>query len=374
MPGQINQKKVAKNTLMLYIRMGVIMLVSLYTSRVVLVTLGVDDFGIYSVVGSIIVMFSFMNITLTVTVRRFLAFELGKNNHDSIYKVFNASIIAVFVTSIIIVIGLESLGAWFLNNKLNIPLERMGAANFVFQLTIVTFFLNMNMVPFCSAIVVFEKMSVYAYFGVIETILKLVLVLSLPYLPGDKLKLYGLIVSGISLFVVGGNYLYCNYRVLEVKNLFHFEWSDVSSIFKFSAWSILGSVFYMVATQGLNMIYNIFYGVAINAALGVSHQAANAIKQFVDSFQTAFNPQLTKSYSAEGLSEKTFDFVCQTSRLTIILVSVIGVPIISNISSLLELWLGNVPNYAIPFSVIFILYTAIDGVSGPLFYASVCKR
>lgn len=373
MPSQINQKTVAKNTLMLYIRMGVMMIVSLYTSRVVLATLGVDDFGIYNVVGGVVVMFSFMNITLTVTIRRFLAFELGKNNGDNISSVFNASIIAVLFASVIMVVVLETFGVWFLNNKLNIPFIRMDSANFVFQLTIVTFFLNMNMVPFSSAIVVYEKMGVYAYFGIIETMLKLCLILCLPYFPGDKLRLYGLILLFISLFVVLGNYFYCTRRVLPIRFLLNFRWKVVSDIFSFSAWSILGSIIYMLATQGLNIIFNIFYGVAINAALGVSHQAANSIKQFIDNFQTAFNPQLTKSYSAEKLSSNTFHFVCQTSKLSIVLVSIIGVPIIANISHLLTLWLGVVPDYAVPFSVIFVLYTAIDGVSGPLFMLVYAK-
>lgn len=373
MPSQINQKTVAKNTLMLYIRMGIMMVVSLYTSRVVLSTLGVDDFGIYNVVGGVVVMFSFMNLTLTVAIRRFLAYELGQENGGRIQKVYNASIIAVFIASIVIVFGLETIGNWFLNHQLNIPSERLSSANFVFQFSVLSFFFNINLVPFSSAIVAYEKMGVYAYLGIAETLLKLGLVLSLPLLPGDKLKWYGLLVAFLSILMAFCNFIYCNVKVLNLKTLTDFLWSDVRSIFNFSAWTVLGSMIFMFATQGVNMIYNVFYGVAINAALGIAQHVANAANQFVGNFQTAFNPQLTKSFSAEGLSQRTFNFVCQTSRLSILLILVIGVPIITNVSPILELWLETVPNYAVPFTVIFIMYMAIDGASGPLYYLVYAK-
>ena len=373
MPSQINQKTVAKNTLMLYIRMGVMMIVSLYTSRVVLATLGVDDFGIYNVVGGVVVLFSFMNITLTVAIRRFLAFELGQENSGRIQKVFNASIIAVFLASLVIVIGLESIGLWFLNNKLNIPPDRIAAANFVFQFSILSFFFNMNLIPFSSAIVVYEKMGVYAYLGVAEIFLKLGLVLALPYLPEDKLQWYGFMIALLAIFMAFCNYLYCRLKIINPRNLLVFKWPDVFSIFQFSAWTILGTMIFMVATQGVNMIYNVFFGVAINAALGIAQHVASAANQFVGNFQTAFNPQLTKSYSAEGLSEKTYGFVCQTSRLSIMLITAIGVPIITNAALILDLWLKEVPAYAAPFTIIFLLYAAIDGASGPLYYLVYAK-
>ena len=373
MPSQINQKTVAKNTLMLYIRMGVMMIVSLYASRVILATLGVNDFGIYNVVGSVVVMFSFMNITLTLAIRRFLAYELGQENSGRIQKVFNASIIAVFVVSIIIVLGLESIGLWFLNNKLNIPPDRLGAANFIFQFSILSFFFNMFLIPFNSAIVVYEKMGVYAYLGVAEALLKLGLVLSIPFLPGDKLQWYGLLIALLSIFMAVCNVLYCNIKIIKPKDFRESGWKDVAPIFRFSAWTVFGTMIFMLATQGINMIYNVFFGVAINAALGIAQQVANATNQFIGNFQTAFNPQLTKSFSAEGLSQKTFGFVCQTSRLSILLILIIGVPIIINVSPILELWLKTVPDFAVPFTVIFILYVAIDGASGPLYFLVYAK-
>ena len=358
---------------MLYIRMGVTMLVSLYTSRVVLATLGVDDFGIYNVVGSVIVMFSFMNITLTVAIRRFLAYELGQEYGGRIQKVFNASIIAVLITSLIIVVGLESIGYWFLNHRLNIPPDRMMTANLVYQFSVLSFFFSMNLIPFSSAIVAYEKMGVYAYLGIAETVLKLGLVLALPFLDGDKLWWYGLLMALLAILMAMCNYLYCHLKVIRPKSVHIFKWEDVLSIFKFSAWTVFGTLVFMLATQGVNMIYNIFFGVAMNAALGIGQQVANAVNQFVANFQTAFNPQLTKSYAAEGLSDKTFGFVCQTSRLSLLLILLIGVPIIANAAPILNLWLVDVPDYAVPFTIILIIYMAIDGASGPLYYLVYAK-
>lgn len=358
---------------MLYLRMGVTMLVSLYTSRVVLATLGVDDFGIYNVVGSVIVLFSFMNITLTVAIRRFLAYELGQAHGGRIQKVFNASIIAVFLTSLLMVAGLESLGYWFLNHQLNIPPDRMLTANLVYQFSVLSFFFSVNLIPFSSAIVAYEKMGAYAWLGIAETVLKLGLVLALPFLVGDKLWWYGLLMALLAVFMTVCNYLYCHLKVIRPKSVLVFQWEDVLSIFRFSAWTVFGTMVFMLATQGVNMIYNIFFGVAMNAALGIGQQVANAVNQFVGNFQTAFNPQLTKSYAAEGLSAKTFGFVCQTSRLSLLLILLIGVPIIANAAPILQLWLVDVPDYAVPFTIIFIIYMAIDGASGPLYYLVYAK-
>lgn len=373
MPSHINKKTVARNTLMLYLRMGVMMLVSLYTSRVILATLGVDDFGIYNVVGSVVVMFSFMNLTLTVSIRRFLAYELGKGENNNIQSVFNSSVIAVLLASVIIFVALETGGLWFLNFQLNIPIERLDAANFAFQFSVLSFFLSMNAVPYSSAIVAYEKMGVYAYIGIIEVTLKLLLVILLQYIPGDKLRLYCIMTFSLSLFTTSFNFIYCKLRVINTTTLFPFRWADVSAIFKFSAWSVLGTLIFMMATQGVNMIFNIFFGVAINAALGVAQQVSNAINQFIGNFQTAFNPQLTKSYSAEGLSENTFRFVCQTSRFSIILILILGVPIIANIDPLLSLWLGKVPYYSAQFAIISVLYISIDGSAGPLYLLVYAK-
>ena len=352
---------------MLYIRMAVMMLITLYTSRIVLDTLGIEDYGIYNIIGGIVVMFSFLNMTLTIAIRRFLSVALAAKDKARFMEVFRASVLAVFIASVIIIIGLETIGLWFLNNKINIPIHRIYAANCTFQLSILTFLCKINSVPYNSAIVSCERMGVYTYIGIAESFLKLGLILLLPLYGTDKLIVYSVVIFLIALSVFSFNYGYFRFRIVRIRNSFKAQVGDVIAIFNFSAWSVLGSIVFMLATQGVNIIFNIFFGVALNAALGIAQQINSAINQFVGNFQTAFNPPLTKSYALNGLDSKTFDFVCDTSRMTFLLVTVISFPVILNMNGLLSIWLVKVPEYAVEFSILFILYTALDGCSGPLY-------
>lgn len=353
---------------MLYVRMGMTMLASLYTSRVVLQTLGVEDYGIYNIVGGVVVFFSFMSMTLQVAIRRFMATELGHSTeNNNIQNVYRASVQAITITSIIILIGLETIGLWFINFKLNIPLERIDAANWVFQFSLLTFIFNTNTLPFNALIVTYEKMGIYAYLGILDVIFKLVLVCTLPFINADKLIVYSIMMGAISLLIMLYNIIYCQTKIIPLRQPFKIERLYIREIFHFSAWSVFGSIVFMLATQGVNMIMNIFFGVLLNAAIGVSQQVSNAVNQFISNFQTAFNPQLTKNYAAEGLSENTFKLVCRTSKMSVILILIIGYPIIANIHILLEAWLTTVPQYAAEFCIISILYIGIDGSAGPLY-------
>lgn len=363
----IDSSKVFKNTIMLYVRMASMMLITLYTSRIVLETLGIEDYGIYNIVGGIVVMFSFLNLTLTVAIRRFLSVELATGDQTRFVEVFRASALAVFIASVILIIGLETIGLWFLNNKINIPAGRLEAANYTFQFSILTFLCNMNAVPYNSAIVSCERMGIYAYIGIAEAAMKLGLIFLLPIYGNDKLIVYSSMIFFMALLVLFYNYGYCRVKIVKIQNIFNVKFSDVIAIFNFSAWSILGSLVFMLATQGVNIIYNLFFGVALNAAMGIAQQVNAAFNQFIGNMQTAFNPPLTKSYASSGLDTKTFDFVCDTSRMTFLLVVIIGFPVILNMDGLLNVWLLNVPKYALQFSILFILYTALDGCSGPLY-------
>lgn len=363
----IDSSKVLKNTIMLYVRMALMMLITLYTSRIVLEALGIEDYGIYNIVGGIVVMFSFLNLTLTVAIRRFLSVELATGDKNRFVEVFRASVLAVFIASVILIIGLETVGLWFLNNKINIPVGRLEAANYTFQFSILTFLCNMNAVPYNSAIVSCERMGIYAYIGIAEAALKLGLIFFLPMCGNDKLIVYSSMIFFMALLVLFYNYGYCRVKIVKIQNVFNVKYSDVIAIFNFSAWSILGSLVFMLATQGVNIIYNLFFGVALNAAMGIAQQVNAAFNQFIGNMQTAFNPPLTKSYASSGLDSKTFDFVCDTSRMTFLLVVIIGFPAILNMDGLLNVWLLNVPKYALQFSILFILYAALDGCSGPLY-------
>lgn len=353
---------------MLYIRMGMTMLASLYTSRVILQTLGLEDYGIYNIVGGVVVFFSFMSMTLQVAIRRFMATELGHSlQNNNIQNVYRASVQAIAIASVIILIGLETIGLWFINHKLSIPPERIYAANWVFQFSLLTFIFNTNALPFNALIVVYEKMGIYAYLGILDVVLKLALVCTLPFINADKLITFSIMMCAISLLIILYNIIYCQTKIIPLKQVFKIEKIYIREIFHFSAWSVFGSIVFMLATQGVNMIFNIFFGVLLNAAMGVSQQVSNAVNQFISNFQTAFNPQLTKNYAAEGLSENTFKLVCQTSKMSIILILLIGYPIVANINDLLGLWLTTVPEYAAEFCIISILYIGIDGSAGPLY-------
>lgn len=348
--------------------MGMTMLASLYTSRIVIQTLGIEDYGIYNIVGGVVVFFSFMSMTLQVAIRRFMATELGRDlQHNNIQEVYRASVQAIALASFIIMIALETVGLWLINHKLNIPNDRIYAANWVYQLSLLTFIFNTNTLSFNALIVVYEKMAIYAYLGIIEIVLKLCLVCTLPYITVDKLIVYSIMMGAISLLIMIYNMVYCQTKILKLKSPFKLENKYIKEIFSFSAWSVMGSVVFMLATQGVNMIINVFFGVLLNAAIGISQQVSNAVNQFISNFQTAFNPQLTKNYAAEGLSQNTFKLVCQTSKMSVILILIIGVPIIANIKDLLEIWLTTVPEYAPELCIISILYIGIDGSSGPLY-------
>ena len=374
MANHINNKLVLKNTLMLYIRMGLVMIVSLFTSRVLLQALGVTDYGIYNIVGGVVVMFSFLNNILTVAIRRFLAIGIACEDKDRLGIVFKSSVQAVKIVAIILVILMELIGFWFVNYKLNIPNDRLYAANWAFQLSIFSFFLNLIALPYNSAIVAYEKMSVYAYIGIFEVIFKLIFTYCVLYIDSiDKLILYSVLFFILTNAVRIVNVQYCKKKIISISKDVATSREDILSIFKFSSWAVAGSVFYMLATQGVNILINLFFGVVLNAAIGISQQVINAINQFGGNFLTAFNPALTKNYAAEGLSETTFIFAVRVTKIIIILMSLISCPLIFNISEILNIWLVDVPAYTPEICIIAIIYTSIDIISSPLYILIYAK-
>ncbi len=360
-----NNKRIAKNTAMLYFRMLFTMAVSLYTSRIVLNTLGVEDFGIYNVVGGVVVLFSFLNSSLTQATQRFLTFELGKKDMVGFNNIFNLSLLLYLAISIAIIILAETLGLWLLNTQLNIQSERIIAANWAYQFTIVTFVLNMMRTPYNAAIIAFEKMSFYAYISIIEVILKLLIVYILVFLSIDKLILYSILLSVVSFIILIIFIFYIIHKFNYCR--LHFFW-DVT-IFKkmasFSGWTLFGSLSVMSATQGVNMLLNIFFGVVVNAAVGISNQVAGAVQNFVTNFQLAFNPQITKSYASDN-REYLMSLIFNTSKYSLFLISILVIPLLIKTEAILKLWLGIVPDYAVIFSQLTLISLVIESISGPL--------
>lgn len=350
--------------------MGLVMLISLYTSRVLLSALGEVDYGIYNLVGSVVVMFSFFNNILTIAIRRFLSVAISSEDNTRIYSVFKACVRAVMIVAIIITFVLETGGVWFLNNKLDIPYDRLTAANWVFHLSVLSFILNLNALPYNAAIVSYEKMHIYAYVGILEVVLKLLFTLCVFYAPSvDKLILYSVLFFVLSNLIRFIDVWYCRKKIFnfDIEKNVSVQISDVKSIFSFSFWAVLGSVFYMLATQGVTILMNINFGIHLSAAMGIVMTVSNAVSQFGSNFTTAFNPALTKSYAVEGLSGSTYSFLVRVSKISVILVLLICVPLLLRIEEILDLWLVDVPALTSGLCSIAIIYVAIDIISSPLY-------
>ena len=360
------QKTIAKNTVFLYIRMIIIMIVALYTTRVVLNVLGETDYGIYNIVGSVVVSMVFVQNSLMSATQRFLSFELGLRERGDVRKVFSSSLLLHIRFLVIIVVVLETIGLWFLNNILDIPNERMIAANIVFQFSILTFCLNLIRIPYNSIIISYESMNVYAILSILEAVLRLALVIALKYLSFDKLLAYGILMFCITLVINAFYIAYCKKNYPEVNNLVFFENKEtVKKMQGFLGWNLLGGVTGVATNEGPNYFMNYFLGVSVNAAMGIAKQVSGAIYQFTANFQTAFNPQIVKAYAANE-KEYLFNLINKSSLLSFYLLFVFAFPIILCADTIFELWLVNVPNYTVIFCTLIIISQMISALSSPL--------
>ena len=356
-----NNKRIAKNTLLLYVRMLFTMAVSLFTSRVILNTLGVEDYGINNVVGGIVTMFSVLSGSLSSSISRFITFELGKGNIERLKTIFSTGVNIQLGMSVLIIIIAEAVGIWFLNAKMNIPADRMVAANWVFQCAILTFVLNLLSVPYNAAIIAHEKMSAFAYISVVEVTLKLIIVYMLTISPFDRLKTYAVLllwVGAVIRFIYG---YYCKRHFEECTYHFVFDKPVLKEMTGFAGWNFLGNGAYMLNTQGVNILMNLYFGVAVNAARGIATQVDAALKQFVNNFTTAVNPQITKSY-AQGDLAYMHKLVCRSAKFSAFLMMFFAVPIILETNTILTIWLKTVPDYAVIFLQWIIISSFMDTV------------
>lgn len=356
-----NNKRIAKNTLLLYFRMLFMMAVSLFTSRVVLNTLGVEDYGINNVVGGVVAMFSVLSGSMSSSISRFITFELGKGDKKRLKTVFSTGINIQLGMSLIILLVAEAAGVWFLNYKMNIPEERMYAANWVFQCSILTFILGLLSVPYNAAIIAHEKMSAFAYISIIEVTLKLIIVYLLTISPYDRLITYSILfmLVGVLIRLIYG--YYCKRHFEECTYHLVYDKAILKSMTSFAGWNFLGNGAYMLNTQGVNILMNMYFGVAINAARGVATQVDSALKQFVNNFTTAVNPQITKSY-AQGDLSNMHKLVCRSAKFSAFLMMFFAVPIILETDTILSLWLKNPPAYASVFLKWIIISSFMDTV------------
>ena len=292
-----NNKRIAKNTLLLYFRMLLTMVVSLYTSRVVLGALGVEDYGIYNVVGGVVAMFSMLSGSLSAAISRFITFELGTGNKEKLKRVFSSSVTIQMGLSAIILVLAETVGLWFLNNKMVIPESRMYAANWVFQLSLLTFVINLISIPYNAAIIAHERMSAFAYISIFEAVSKLVVAYCIVISPIDRLILYAIMLTTIAVIIrlIYGSY--CKRKFEECTFHFIYDHDLLKQMFGFAGWNFIGASSALLRDQGGNIVINLFCGPAVNAARGIAVQVNTAIHSFVTNFMTALNPQITKSYA-----------------------------------------------------------------------------
>lgn len=362
MESQVNGKRVAKNTLLLYFRMILIMCVSLYTSRVVLATLGVLDFGIYNVVGGLVAMFGVVTGALSAAVSRFMNIEMAKNDGVRLRKVFSAAFLIHILLAIIIVILAELVGPWFLANKMTIPADRLYAAYWVFHCSVITFAINLVRIPYDGCVIAHENMKLYAYLGILEAILKLAIVFLLTMFAFDKLIFYGLLMLGIVITIRGIYQFYCAKHYPESHFCRDIDYTLVKSMFGFTSWNMIGSASVVFADQGVNILINIFCGPIANAARGIAIQVKNAVNQFSNGFMTALNPQINKSYGACDL-ENYKQLMVNGSMFSVCLLMIISLPLMLERDFVLSIWLKEVPEFTSTFVLLIFFLTISDAFS-----------
>lgn len=358
-------KLIAKNTAFLYVRMLLTMGVTLFTSRIVLNALGVQDYGVYSIVGGIVTLFSFFNSAMTSATQRFLIFDIGKNDLVQLKKTFNATLNIHITIGVLFFLLAETLGLWFVNNKLNLPLDRMSAVNWVYQFSIFTFLVGTIQVPYDALIIAREKMNVYAYMSIVEVFLKLIIVYVLVVFDIDKLIFYSFLLFLVSFISSNAHKIYCKVYFKETKYKFYYEKELYGKLISFSGWSLFGNIAGVARGQGSNILLNIFFGAVLNAAYGISMQVQSAVYIFVTNFQMAVNPQIIKQY-ALGNKEQLLNLIFQSAKFSYFLMLIIACPIIYNIDFILQLWLKTPPKYTSEFVVLCLINILIDCVSGPL--------
>lgn len=361
----VDNKRIAKNTALLYIRMILLMAVTLYTSRVILAVLGVDDYGIYSLIGGIIALFTFISHSLVSAMQRFFNVALGKGDAERYHRVYVMGYNIFFLFSAFLLIVGETVGLWFVNNKLNIPAGRETAAFWVYQISIITLIVQLLRTPDNASIIAHERMNFYAYISVGEALIKLGIVFLLKLFSFDKLILYVLLYMAASAVINLIYKVYCNRKFVECR----YNWLWDKALFKemlsFSGWTLLSNGSRTVTMQGENIFLNHYYSVSVNAARGVASQVYNAVNTFLANFQTAFKPQLTKSFAA-GETREHFSLLFRSSKFSFYLLLVLVIPIIFNLDSLLGAWLVEVPQYTKEFCVYVLLAYLADALASPL--------
>lgn len=361
-----DSKRIAKNTLYLYIRLVFVLIVSLYTSRVVLQALGVVDYGIYNVVAGFVSMFALLNSSLSVVTQRFYNYEIGKNGEEEIRKVFISAYYIQLIIAVIVLLLAETIGLWYVINKMVYPPDRAFAVIVVYQASVLSLLFVLMQIPYSSAIIAHEKINYYAIISVIDVLLKLAIALVTPLVGIDNLCIYGVLIAGVSVVNFFCYSIYARYHFTQLRFERKFYKPTFMAMVKFSGWSALNSFSQVIKNQGINVVMNFFFGPAVNAARGISYQVKGALLGFVTNITTAAQPQVTESY-AVGNVERSKRLMFTISKLIFLSLYIFTLPIMSEVDYILRLWLGDdIPEYTEIFTILVLVITLIDILITPM--------
>lgn len=368
MSNHINNKRIVKNALFLYFRMLLTLGVTLYTSRVVLNELGIEDYGVYNVVGGVVTLFSFLSGAMSSATQRFLSFELGANNKEQLHNVFKMSINIHVIITLLIIILAETLGLWFLNNQLIISPERLNAANWVFQCALIAFGFTIMGVPYNAIIIAYERMSAFAYISIADVLFKLGVVFILGLNLGDKLKIYALLTALVSILIWFCYYSYNRLSFTITKYSFFWDKNLFKTLVSYTGWNFFGNLAAVGANQGINIVINLFFGPAVNAARAIAYQVNSAVSGFVTNLQMSINPQIVKSYAADDRKYMQ-QLVFLGAKYSFFLLYLITLPILLKTENVLVWWLKVVPENTVVFCKLIIIDSLIISISGSLMTA-----
>lgn len=365
-----NNRRIAKNTAFLYIRMLLVMGVTLFTSRIILDALGEINYGIYNVVGGVVAMFSFFCSTSASTCQRYFSYEIGRNNRKGLADIFKLNMSVFLMLAFIVLVFAETVGLWFVNNRLTIPEERMFATNIVYQSTILSFFFTIVSVPYNALIIAHERMAQFAYFSIIEVLLKLLLAITLLHLENDKLITYAVMMLFCQAMMTFCYYYYCHRYFEESQYRFYWNKDKFKEVLAYSGWHQLGALSVIARNQGVSILVNMFFNPVVNAGRAISLQVTAATDSLSNNFFVAAKPQIYKYY-AQGEVENLHRLIFRSTKVCFFLIIVIAIPLIVNCNYVLSLWLKDVPAYAVLFTQLSLVNAIIDSTNGPAIAAAL---
>lgn len=370
MASVVNNTRIAKNTFFLYIRTFFVMIITFYTSRVILKILGVDDYGIYQVVGGIVSVFSIISGALQVSISRFITFEIGTGNNEKLHKIFSTSVIIQIIIAIIIFIISEYPAIWFVENKMTLPPDKIEVTKWVFQFSLITFCVNLISTPYNACIIAHEKMKAYAYISIIDVVLRLAVCYAILLSPFTLLISYAALMTVVAVIIRILYSIYCSKHFEECKGKLLFDKHLFREMIGFSGWTFFSNSAYILNLQGITMLMNVYFGLTVNAARGLAMQVETGVLQFINNFTTAINPQITKSYASGELSEM-YVLVCRGAKFSCFAMLFMAIPLILEMRQVLSFWLGDVPKYTTIFAQLSLIMGFFDCMGNSSYTACI---